>query len=55
MLTPEDLKFLEVNPDFISCQFVQWVKVRQNPLSLVFFLLWFSFQFATLSDLCPFF
>lgn len=24
MLTPEDLKFLEVSPDFISCQFGQW-------------------------------
>lgn len=28
MLTPEDLKFLEVIPDFISCQFGQWGKGR---------------------------
>lgn len=28
MLTSEDLKFLEVSPDFISCQFGQWSKGR---------------------------
>lgn len=31
MLTPEDLKFLEVSPDFISCQFGQWGKGQAEP------------------------
>lgn len=31
MLTSEDLKFLEVNPDFISCQFGQWGKGQAEP------------------------
>lgn len=30
-LTPDDLKFLEVNPDFISCQFGQWGKGQAEP------------------------